>query len=203
MLERLRGAYEELTERERRLVTVLGVLLGLFALFVPSWLVLDAIATREAERDEIRAVLRDIERASDRLAAAAAERRAALARYETPAPPLGSFLEARAREAGYTNPLEVTDQPDRQSGGYTRRSVRVTLPGVGLRTTIGLLSAVDRAPYPVAVDRIQVDHFQSGDRYNVQLGVVAFDRVSSPGGPGPSRARAAVRAGGRAGPEAP
>jgi len=171
-----RRAYENLNDRERRLVTILAIVLGALAVLVPLWLITSSIGDIEDENAQIRDVLGDISRARVELAQREAERQAAERRYDSPAPPLGSFLEAHAREAGYSAPLEVTDQPDQVASGFTKRGVRASLRGVGLRTAVDLMAAVENANKPVAIDMIQVEHFQNGDQYNVQLGVIAFDR---------------------------
>jgi hypothetical protein len=57
-----------------------------------------------------------------------------------------------------------------------RRHVRAELPGVGLKTAIDMITAVENSRYPLAVESLRIEHFGTGDRYNVQLGVITFDR---------------------------
>lgn len=178
VFDSVRSAFDNLNARERKLVGLLGAIAGAVIVFLPLFMIASAISDIEDENTEIRSVLRDIARAETQLAALRAEREAAERRYDTPAPPLGSFLEAKSREAGYDRPLEVTEQPERVEGGYTRRHVRASLPGVGLRTAVDMLTEVRNSPYPVAVELLQIEHFQAGDRYNVEVGVIAFDRAS-------------------------
>jgi hypothetical protein len=33
--------------------------------------------------------------------------------------------------------------------------------------------------HPVAIEQIQIDHFQPGDQYNVRLGILTYDRLST------------------------
>jgi hypothetical protein len=204
IIDSARTAFENLNERERRLVVILGVVLTALVVFLPLWLLTSSIGDVREENEEIRQVLREISQASGSLAVREAERAAAERLYDSPAPPLGSFLEAKAREAGYDRPLEVTDQPEKVSGGFTRRNVRASLPGVGLRTAIDMLTAIANSPHPVAIERLHIEHYQSGDRFNVQLGVIAFDRnqprrAAEPAG----AATPQKRTGGRPGPPAP
>jgi hypothetical protein len=173
----LRTAFENLNDREKKLVGALGVVLGVLLVLLPVYLSSQAIGSIEDENEEIREVLRDISRARGDLAQRQAEREAAERRYDTPAPPLGSFLEAKARDSGYSNPLQVTDEPDDVGETFTRRHVRASLPGVGLGTAIHMMTEIENSPYPVAIELIQVDHTVIGqDRFNVQVGVFAFDR---------------------------
>src|SRR5688500_12412576 len=149
---------------------------------LPLYLATSSISDTEEENREIASLIREINRSKGRLQEREAERRATERRYQTKAPALGSFVEAKAREVSLAV-REVTDQPEQVSGGFRRRSVRATLPGVGLRAVVDLMASIENSPFPVAIDQIHVEHFQSGDRYNVTLGVVAYDRIR-PGGAG-------------------
>src|SRR5690606_22683474 len=115
----------------------------------------------------------------------------------------GSFLEARATEQELSL-REVTDQPEKVVGDFRRRNVRATLPSVGLRNVIKLLTSIENSRFPVAVERIQIEHFRSGeDSYNVQIGVIAYDAQEPAASEGTDmRGETSMRAG-RAGPPAP
>ncbi len=203
-IDTARTAYENLTEREKRLVTLLGMVVGVVLLFLPLWLVTSAISDIEDENAEIRAVLRDLARERPEIARREAERQAAERRYDSPAPPLGSFLEERARAAGYDHPLEVDDQPDKVEGGFTRRHVRASLQNVGLRTTIDALTEVENSRHPVAIESLEFQHYQNGDRYNVNIGVIAFDRDRPAAASASERTTARARGRGEAaGPPSP
>lgn len=189
----MRAAFENLNERERKLVVALGIVVVLLVVFLPIYLLTSSVSDVEEENEQIRQALRDISQQGGQLAEWEAEREAAERRYESPAPPLGSFLEAKAREAGYDRPLEVTDQPEKVEGGFTRRNTRASLPGVGLRTAIDMMTAVENSPYPVAIERLHIEHYQAGDRYNVQLGVIALDKNRAGGGGGGGGGAAATK----------
>ncbi|MFW5875663.1 MAG: hypothetical protein ACOCXM_02885 [Myxococcota bacterium] len=170
-----RQAYENLNQRERKLVTILGGVLVVVVVLLPLYLMSSAISDLEEENLAITEVLRDIDRARPMLRQRDAEREAAMRLYEKKAPPLGSFLEEMAGKQGITI-REVNDQPEKELGKYRRRHVRVTLPNVGLAEVVRMMAAIENSPYPVAIERLHIDHFRTGDRYNVQLGVVAYDR---------------------------
>jgi len=205
IFDSVRSAFDNLNDRERKLVGILGAVAAAMLVFLPLWLIASAITDVEDENTEIRDVLRDISHARAEVAERRAQREAAERRYDSPAPPLGSFLEAKAREAGYDRPLEVTDQPERVASGFTRRHVRASLPGVGLRTVIDMMTEVENSPFPVAIERLQIEHFQAGDRYNVEVGVIAFDRNerSGRGDDDDDDDSAMMRRGMKAGPPAP
>jgi hypothetical protein len=39
-----------------------------------------------------------------------------------------------------------------------------------------LLSGIVSSSYPVAIQHVQVEHYQPGDKYRLSFGVVTFDR---------------------------
>ena len=198
-LESLRRSWDALSERERRLVSLLGLAFGVCLVFAGFYLSATAASDVEDENDEIVAILRRISEERPRLLQKIAERREAQERYNTKAPSLGSFLESTARESGLAV-RDVTDQPEEVQGAYRKRGVRVTMPGVGIKAAIKMLEAIENSPYPIAIERIQIEHFQTGDNYNIQLGVAAWDKTT-PERTDATKAPAASRSGN--GPPAP
>ncbi|MFW6067513.1 MAG: type II secretion system protein GspM [Myxococcota bacterium] len=179
-IDNAQQAYQNLNDREQKLVAVLGaVLVGLIVL-LPLFLMNSAISDLEQENRAIAEVLRDIDRARPTLRQREAERQAAMRLYDNEAPPLGSFLEKQAKEHGITV-REVNDQPEKDLGDYRRRHVRVTLPNVGLAEVVKMMASIENSGLPVALERVHVDHFRTGNRYNVQLGVMAYDRKDGAG----------------------
>ncbi len=195
ILDPITNWFAERNERERQLLIVMAVVAALIVLVLPLYLMGSAISDIEDENTEIAAVLREIGNSRASLAQREAESEAARSRYANPAPPLGSFVEARAGEQELTL-REVTDQPEKVIGEFTRRHVRATIPNVGLRPTILMLADIENSPYPVALEKIKIEHFRAGDRYNVQLGLIAYDsndETEAPAGEGPGEGRAGPR----------
>jgi type II secretory pathway component PulM len=181
LLDTLRAAWAGLNEREKRLVGLLGATLVSLVVFGIFYLSQSAVAEIEEDNARLEQALAAIGRARTRLAALSAERESAERRFSTKAPALGSFVEATARQQSITVG-EVVDQPEETIGRYTRRAVRVRLQNVALRPAIDLLAAIENSPYPVALERVLVEHYQPGDQYNVQIGVAAYDRQGNYGG---------------------
>jgi type II secretory pathway component PulM len=178
IFDRLRTAWENLNDRERRMLLVLGsVLIGLLLLMPPIMLTLSN-SELETENAELRSVLDQLSIQHVRLAQLTEDRRNAEQRYRKKTPPLGSFMESKAKDQGLTL-QEVTDQPEKTVGRYLRRSVTVSLPQVGLTPVISLLSAIVESGHPVAIEQIQIDHFQPGDQYSVKLGILTYDKLSA------------------------
>lgn len=207
-LEALRAQWEALTEREKRLVRILGGVAIAILVMMPVYLLSSAIGDVEQQNEQIAGVLAEIERAESRLAQREAERARAEARYAHRAPELGTFLEARSREREMTI-ASVTNQPEVQEGRFRRRHVRANFPGTSLRQAVRLMHDLESAPYPVALERIHVEHYQEGDHYNLELGVITYDRTGGAAGGdrdagvGAGSARPGPAASGRAGPPPP
>jgi hypothetical protein len=179
--EALRRIWEGFTENEKRLVRVLGVVTVLLIVLVPVNVLSNAIGELDAYNEQIAGVLGEIHHARERLAQRRAEREAAEARYAQRAPELGTFLEARASQRQITI-ASVTNQPEVQEGRFRKRHVRARLAGVSLRQAVRLLTDIESSPYPVALERIHIEHFQEGDHYNVEVGVITYDRQGASGG---------------------
>jgi general secretion pathway protein M len=173
-LDAFRDYWEKLSDRERRMLSIMGGVLLLVVVFGVVWTTSSAVAEVEEERNAIRSVLADIDRAQDLLAKRQAERAAIEARYQVKAPPLAAYLESKAKEQGL-EVRQVAEEPEKTINGYRRQSVRAGLAGVSLRPFMHLLVAIEQEPSPVAIERLVIEHYAPGDSYKVDVGVSAFD----------------------------
>lgn len=178
LFERVRAFWENLNDRERRMLSVLGAIFAALILLMPPVLLVLDNTELEAQNAELRSVVEQLDVQRNRLARIAQERLTAEQRYLNKTPPLGSFLESEAKKQGLTL-QEVTDQPEKTVGRYLRRSVTVALPQVALTPLINLLSSIVESGHPVVVDQLQIDHYSPGDQFNVKLGVLTFDKLSA------------------------
>jgi general secretion pathway protein M len=173
-IEALRDYWEKLSDRERRMLSITGGVFVALLVFAVVWTTSSAVSEVEDERDAIRAVLADIDRAADLLAKREAERRALEARYQIKAPALAAFVESKAKEQG----LELRnsfEEPEKTLNGYRKQGVRVGFSGVSLRPVMHLLAAIEQEASPLAVERLVIEHYTPGDSYKIDLGVSAFD----------------------------
>lgn len=175
MFDSARDYWETLSERERRMLSIMGGTVAAVLVFVAVWTTSSAVAEVEEERDAIRAVLREIDRSSELLAKRQAERLAMEARYQVKPPGLGALLETRAKEQKLDLGSSV-EEPEKALTGYTRRSVRVGLRGVQLRPLMHLLASIEQESAPIAIERLIIEHYTPGDSYKVDLGVSAFEK---------------------------
>ena len=176
LIERLRASWYNLNDRERRMLSMLGGVVLVLMLLLPPLMLSLSNSDLQNENDELRTVLDQLSKQRGKLMQLAQERKNAEARYLNKTPPLGSFLEAEAKKQGLTL-QEVTDQPEKTVGRYHRRSVTVSLPQTGLTPVIQLMSSIVQSGHPVAIQEIQLDHYQPGDSYNVKLGILTYDKA--------------------------
>ncbi|UCH30297.1 MAG: hypothetical protein JSV06_04525 [Myxococcales bacterium] len=175
-LDNLRSWTDALSDRERRLLGAMAVVFAALVVLLPTYIGISSISDVETENEEIALVLRDIQRSEPRLRQQKAERKAIETLYNRKAPSLGGFLEERAQQYGVGG-LGITDQPKLDMGGYSRRSVRVSLPVVELRPLIEMLADIENSSYPVSIERIQMTGGRMRTGYTVKLAVNAYDRV--------------------------
>lgn len=180
-IDNVRSWADGLSDRERRLLSIMVVVAAAIVIVVPMYVAISAISDVETENAEITQVLQDIRRSEPRLRQQKAELRAIDELYNRKAPSLGGFLEERALQYGVTG-LGITDQPRLDMGRYSRRSVRVSLPVVELRPLIEMLADIENSSYPVAIERIQMTGGRLRTGYTVKLAVNAYDREDAAAG---------------------
>lgn len=183
LIANLKRAFDDLSEREKKLVITMGSIAAAMAIILPMYLVGSSVAELEEENAELSAVIAEIEASRKDLVKRKAEAELMMSRYDQKAPPLGTFIEQEARKQGLAL-QQVVDQPREALGDYTRRRVRVDLQKVSMRPILDLLVALENSPYPVAVDRLQIDHPQDGDSFSVQIGLSTYDRAEDDDGGG-------------------
>ena len=181
VLDRLRTTWETLNDRERRMLVLLGGVIVALLLLTPPLMLALSNSDLESQNAELRGVLEQLSIQRTRLAQLTEDRKKAEQIYSKKTPPLGSFMESEAKKQGLTL-QEVTDQPEKTVGRYLRRSITVSLPQVGLTPVISLLSSIVQSGHPVAIEQIQIDHFQPGDQYSVKLGILTYDKLAANAG---------------------
>lgn len=204
MLDGLRSYWENLSERERRMLSVLGGFAAILIVVVPVFLLSRSIGQLEEDNARLSASLRLLSRSRGEIAAMRAERTARAARYAQGAPG-DSWLTAQVEEHDLSV-SRVNGQPARVVDGFTINTRRVTIQNSGLRAAMILLADLKNSRYPVAIEQVHVDHNQPGDRYNFEIGVHTYSRQGAEGpDAGVPAAGPAARPAGRnkAGPPAP
>ena len=174
LIDSIRQSWENLSDRERRMLSTMGGVFLALIVFGVVWTTTSALAEVEEERDAIRLVLSDIDRSAELLAKRDAERRAVEERYRNKAPALAAYLESRAKDEG-VEVRQVLEEPEKVINGYRRQSVRVSFSNVSLRPILHLLTGIAEERSPLAVERLLIEHYTSGDSYKVDVGLSSYE----------------------------
>src|SRR4051794_19523024 len=106
-----------LEPRERRLLRILGGVLGAVAFLAVPVAIAASVQSQSSENEALREAISNIEDARERVEKAQAARDAVTARYAVPAPPLAAFLSKIAGDAQ----VEIPESQDRQAVPHGKR----------------------------------------------------------------------------------
>lgn len=183
MIEKLRPRWKETSERERAIVLVGGVVVGLSLLFV---LVLDPLLAKldRLERQAVRKEkdIQDLTRLSQQYVAKMG--RLAEVHRHMPGPDnqfsLLTFMETAVKVADAGEWLtEMYPQVQSLPEGYQETAVSVQLIGVHLPELLALLVAIEEAPYRVTVRYLQIrPKFDAPEYLDVNLRVYSYAKGS-------------------------
>lgn len=181
----LRERFEKLEPRERRLLTILGSILGVVLLLALPIYVVKTVSDKRAENEQLRVLVDSIYEARAAIGERKAKHDTLLARYGRPAPALAGFIEEAAR-ANNIGAAESQDRPEAPHGKrYTERMTVVKMHKVGMLALAKMLEKIEQSGFAVVISKLNIKP-RSGeaDSYEVELGVSAFDR--KPDAPAPT-----------------
>ena len=189
----LRERFEKLEPRERRLLTILGSILGVALLLALPIYVVKSVSDKRSENEQLRALVDSIYDARASIAERKAKHDALLARYGKPAPALAGFIEEASR-ANNIAAAESQDRPDAPHGKrYNERMTVVKMHKVGMLPLAKMLEKIEQSGYAVVVSKLNIKpRAGEADSYEVELGVSAFDR--KPDAPAPALGNSAAPA---------
>ncbi len=172
----------KLDERERKLLTALGVVATALVVLVVPIAVLMSLASKKASNDEIQGVLTAIDDARSTIDERKARRDAVLAKYADPTPALAGFIE-QAAKAHDLSAADTQDKPETPHGKhYTERHTVVKMHKLGMRAFVEMLQQIESSGHPVAVTRLNIKPRPSEpDQYEIEVGVSAYDRKNEKG----------------------
>lgn len=173
----LRERFEKLEPRERRLLTILGGILGAAIFLLAPIGIVTLVSSKRAENEELRTLVESIYDARAAVNDRKAKRDALLARYAKTAPQLAGFIE-EASKANGISAAESQDRPETPHGKrYSERSTVVKMHKVGMLNLAKMLEKIEQSGYPVAITKLNIKpRVGEPDSYEVELGVSAFDR---------------------------
>src|SRR5690242_19840737 len=96
----LRERFEKLEPRERRLLTILGSILGVGIFLAAPIAMFTIVSSKRGENEDLRTLVDSIYDARSTINERRAKRDALLARYAKQAPPLAGFIEEASKANG-------------------------------------------------------------------------------------------------------
>lgn len=178
MMQTVRERWQQMSQRERTIVLVGGIVVGLSLIFV---LIVDPLLARfdRLERQALRKQKDIGELALLSLEYAAKRDRLAKAEGRMPPPDsqfsLLTFMEGAATTAHVRERIAgMQPQVQALAQGYQETAVDLRLEGVQLPELLALLVAIDQAPYD-----LQVRHLQIRPKFDNPLNLDATVRVLS------------------------
>jgi general secretion pathway protein M len=174
---------DKLDDRERKLLTVLGGVVGVLLLLVAPAAIVSSVSSKKSANDEIRAVLSAIDDSRASIDERKARRDAVLAKYADPTPQLAGFIEQAAKKQ-QLSAADTQDRPDTPHGKhYNERQTVVKMHKLGMLPFVQMLQDIESSGHPVAVTRLNIKpRPNEPDQYEIELGVSAFDRKADPKG---------------------
>jgi Type II secretion system (T2SS), protein M len=174
-IDNVRQSWDNLSERERRLLSALGGVFAALVVFGSVYTATSALSEVEEDRDAIRLVLADIDRSAELLAKRDAERKAIDARFSHKAPALAAYLEGRAKDEGI-EVRNVDEEQAKTTGIYRRQAVRANFANVPLRPVVHLLTSIAEEAAPLSVERLVIEHYAAGDSYKIDMGLASYEK---------------------------
>ncbi|MCS6901241.1 MAG: type II secretion system protein GspM [Myxococcales bacterium] len=186
-MSRLSAWFAELSPRERRLLSLFGLLAGAFLLCLVPMGFTSVLSSRREVNAELREAIQKIQANRETIKMQQARRDQVAARYAKKAPKLGGFLEQLAKETGVEIP-EAQERPETPIGKrYVERSTQIRLRKVGGLPLLRFLEKIEQSSYPLAITRLNVrKRGADRDSFDVEMIVSAYDRNDAPPSPSPA-----------------
>jgi general secretion pathway protein M len=171
---------ESLEPRERRLLGVLGAVFAVMLLLSIPFGVSLLLSDETEAHDRLTSAIERIETEGDTIRERQEDHEALLARYETPAPALASFLDKAASASGLAIP-EIKDlSPVSHGKRYEERSTSISLRKVGLLALVKFMERVSGGTEPISIAKLNIrKRGAEPDAYDVQMTVSAFHRLQT------------------------
>jgi type II secretory pathway component PulM len=155
MFDRLREMWERLGPRERRLGTMLGVVLVVVAVLYVGFMIQDGLHALERHNDDTRAILATLNNRREELIEARSKQGETTAMIGEEHTALPTYLEKIAGEVGVQIRAQ-TEKPTVARGKFHEHQTQITLFDITLDQLAKLLRGIETQSPVVVVQRLQV-----------------------------------------------
>lgn len=168
---------ERLEPREKQLLGVLGGIFAVFMLLLVPVGIAALLGSRRSDVEELRAAIEQIQTSREDVKKRERQRAAVIERYAKAAPPLAGLLEKLATQSQ----LEIPESQDRASvphgKRYDERSTKIVLRKVGMLNLVKFMERIEQSGHPLTIARLNIrKRATEPDSYDVEMIVSAFDR---------------------------
>jgi general secretion pathway protein M len=198
----IRERLERLEDRERRLLGILALVIGVILLLLIPFGVTALLHGSRSDNAQLRDTIQQIHASRATAERSRAMHRALEERYSRPAPPLTAFLATLAKDVGVEIP-ETQDRPVVNHGKrYEEKSTKISLRRVGMLKLVRLMERIEQSGHPVSISQLNIrKRGMELDSFDVDMVVSAFER--KPDKPAPVKPKAKDAAAATDGKEAP
>ena len=171
---------DNLSTRERNLVSGFGVVFGLMMVFIAPWRISVWLAGKQKYNDDLRARIESVSNAKARLAVRKAAVGDVAGRYLNKAPPLGTVVDNAAKAAGLEIAVQTDVPPVPRGKLYSERATKLSIQKTGLRALTTFLERIETSGYPVSVTAFDLSKRMEPDAFTVSMTISAYDRTEAP-----------------------
>jgi type II secretory pathway component PulM len=177
MFDRLRDSWERLGARERRLLSLLGVVAVLVAVLYVGFMIQDGLASLERHNDDTRAVLATLESRREELIEAKSKQNEVVAMIGEEATALPSYLEKVGSELGVQIRAQQ-EKPTVTKGKFHEHSTEITLFDITLDQLARFLRNIETQSPVVVTTKLVVKRssLQKEKLDRVQITVATYAR---------------------------
>ena len=178
-MDAVREWFERLSQRERTLVGLLGVVTVVLIAVIGGFVISQGLTSMEEENDAIRQALHDISEHGGSYLQAKAKLSQLESRFGAQPLQLGGYLEQAAKEAG----LEIAESNERApvsiGGRYSEHSTELRIQKVRIEALAEFLKKVESGPNLVVITSLNVrTRDDRHEELEVEIEVSSYERAS-------------------------
>lgn len=168
---------ERLEPREKQLLGVLGGIFAVFMLLLVPVGIAALLGSRRSDVEELRAAIEQIQTSREDVKKRERQRAAVIERYAKAAPPLAGLLEKLATQSQLEIPESQDRAPVPHGKRYEERSTKIVLRKVGMLNLVNFMEKIEQSGHPVTLSRVNIrKRGTEPDSYDVEMIVSAYDR---------------------------
>lgn len=173
----LRERFEQLEERERKLLLVFAGVVGFVCVIIVPFALAVSVSSKESDNERMREVIQQIVDERKTLGQRQAETERVEERYSRTAPPLASFLAQTADSVG----VEIPETQDRATVPHGKifkeRVTKIRLRQVGMLALSNFMEKIHNSRFPVSISKLNIrKRGTKPDEFDAEMEISAFDR---------------------------